>query len=245
MNNNNITYEEIPLLDFVSNDKLFNAVTKVLDTAKNAIKSDRDFYKNSVDPFSALFDATTAEITIEAWVKLEKGRQRQKTLQNSIGEFHEEILGSVAEWERLPVGHLVDVISKENQVISEVKNKHNTTKGSDKKEIYNNLKHALATPEYSNFTAYYVEIIPKSAKTYNKPFTPSDNRTKTKMSENPDIRIIDGRSFYELVTGDKLALDKLYKIIPRVIADILNKPSITEYSGEELFHTLFTKAFYR
>jgi len=243
--NDQVVYEETPLLVFISNDALFSAVDTVLSKAKNAIKSERDFYKNSVDPFSALFDAATAEITIDAWVKLEKGRQRQKTLQNAIGEFHEEILGSVANWERLPVGHLIDVISKGKKVISEVKNKHNTTKGSDKKEIYNNLKYALSTPEYKDFTAYYVEVIPKSAKTYNKPFTPSDNRTKTKMPENPNIRIIDGKSFYELVTGDKLALDKLYKVLPRVIADILSKPSITDYSGEELFHTLFTKAFYR
>ena len=237
--------KEIPLLSFISNKNLFNAVDTVLVKALDATKSDRDFYKNSVDPFSALFDAATAKITLDSWAKIEKGRQRQKTLQNAIGEFHEEILGAVPGWERLPVGGVIDVVSKTKKIITEIKNKYNTTKGSDKKEIYTNLKFKLATPQYFGYTAYYVEIIPKGARIYNKPFTPSDNRTNQRLSEDPRIRVIDGKSFYELVTGDSLALDKLYKALPAVMAELLKRPGVIDYSREELFTTLFDKAFHK
>ena len=238
-----VFYEEQQLLPFISNDKLFSAVETIFKKIKNTEQSDKDFYKNSVDPFSAIFDASSSGISLEQWLKQEKARQRQKTLQNTIGEFHEEIIGSVAGWERLPVGNLVDVRNLDRKIIGEVKNKHNTTKGSDKKDLYDNLAFALAKPEYKGFTGYYVEIIPKSGATYNKSFTPSDNKTKDRRPENEKIRIIDGCSFYELVTGEKLALEKLYKVLPVVISDCLGVNKARDYSSEQLFHELFAKAF--
>ncbi len=238
-----VIYEETSLLGFISNEKLFNAVEKILKKTEKAKQADKDIYKNSVDPFSALFDASSAGITLADWMELEKTRQVQKTLQNTIGEFHEEIIGSMLGWERLPVGHIIDVVNKDKKIIAELKNKHNTTKGSDKMVLYHNLDMELNTDQYRDFTGYYVEVIPKNGQVYDKPFTPSDNTTKSRKPENSKIRVIDGKSFYALASGDSDALQKLYRALPRVISDILNKPNITNYSTEELFHTLFGKAY--
>ncbi|WP_010129810.1 Eco47II family restriction endonuclease, partial [Haemophilus sputorum] len=67
-----------------------------------------------------------------------------------------------------------------------------------------------------NTVGYYVEILPVNGKTYDKPFTPSDNKTKTRRPENDRIRQIDGKSFYERVTGNPNALEDLYKMLPEV-----------------------------
>ncbi|EKD99513.1 MAG: type II restriction enzyme (Eco47II, Sau96I) [uncultured bacterium] len=238
-------YKEQQLLSFITNEKLFSAVETIFKKTQNMVQSDKAFYRNSVDPFSAVFDASSSNITLEQWVNQEKARQRQKTLQNAIGEFHEEIIGSVAGWERLPVGRLIDVRNMSRKTIGEIKNKHNTTKGSDKKDLYDNLEFALNTPEYKGFTGYYVEVIPKNGLTYNKIFTPSDNKVSLRRPENENIRIIDGCSFYDFVTGDEHALERLYKVLPIVISDCLGVSKARDYSSEQLFHELFAKAFIR
>ena len=237
-----IIYKENQLLPFITNDKLFSAVEKIFFKVKNTVQSDKNFYKNAVDPFSALFDASSSGITLEQWVKLEKTRQRQKTLQNTIGEFHEEIIGGVDGWERLPVGKLIDVKCDHRKIIGEIKNKHNTTKGSDRKDQYDNLEYALNNT-YPGYTAYFVETIPKNRAKYNKEFTPSDNKLSTNRVKNEMIRVIDGGSFYELVTGDRFALIKLYRVLPLVIRDILEVEKLPDYNSELLFHELFAKAF--
>ncbi len=238
-----VLYEEVQLLSFISNEKLFHAVEKIITKAKKSKREDKDIYKNAIDPFSALFDASLAGISLKDWLEVERTRQVQKSLQNTIGEFHEEIIGSMPGWERLLVGHIIDVVNPEKKIIAELKNKWNTTKGSDKVVLYNSLSMELKSEQYSGYTGYYVEVIPEKGKTYDKPFMPSDHTKHIRKPENQRIRIIDGKSFYALASGDPLALQKLYKILPRVIAEIENSPSIADYSSEELFHILFGKAY--
>lgn len=43
----------------------------------------------------------------------ETTRQAQKTLQNHIGDFHQNILGSVDGWINLKVGSIIDLISED------------------------------------------------------------------------------------------------------------------------------------
>ncbi len=85
-------------------------------------------------------------------------------------------------------------------------------------------------------------MIPKNKKTYDKPFTPSDNRTHAQRPLNESIRVIDGKSFYTLATGDQDALKKLYSILPRVIGDVLGreqKAIAEDTSFEDLFNIIY------
>ena len=81
-----------------------------------------------------------------------------------------------------------------------------------------------------------------SKKQCNKPFTPSDNKTKTRRNENENIREMDGATFYDLATGEKGAIKQLYNILPHIITDITknNKDKILK---DPLFQELFEKAF--
>lgn len=230
------------LLPFISNKNLYDHVGAVLKTAQQASNlAEEKLYSNVVDPFSALFDVLRQKITLADWMNQEKTRQIQKTMQNALGEFHQAVLGSMDGWEDLPVGHVIDVRNMGKKIIAEIKNKHNTTKGSDKKSIYDNLNSQLKAG-YKGFTSYYVEIVPKGKKPYDKPFTPSDNVTKKSRTNNEKIRVIDGKSFYALASGQKDALKMLYTTLPKVIADILGTKhqSITE---DALFMELFNRAY--
>jgi hypothetical protein len=227
-------------LKFIKKEKLFFLCKRIVDVLqKSANSKEIQLYKNIVDPFSALFDASYQGISLSQWLELEKTRQIQKTFQNEIGSFHQQILGSIDGWEDLEKGNIVDIRNNKRKIIAEIKNKFNTTKGNHKIAIYDDLN-LLLNNEYKGYTAYYVSILTK--KRINKTFIPSDNKTKQKRPENKNIIEIDGKSFYTIVTGDNNALYKLYKIIPEVLSEILNKDN-KKIISDPLFDKLFEQAF--
>ena len=52
------------------------------------------------------------------------------------------------------------------------------------------------------------------------PFTPSDKEKGELCTLNELIRVIDGASFYELVTGREHALKELHVVLPSVIEKV-------------------------
>lgn len=180
----------------------------------------KDLRRNTIDVFSQALECTVLDISKEEWEKRELTRQAQKTLQNKIGELHQKILGTIDGVTDLGVGEIIDL--KGDNFIAEVKNKHNTTKGNHKIAIYDDLEECLSKAD-DNTIGYYVEILPINGKTYDKPFTPPDNKTQTRRPENDRIRQIDGKTFYEKVTGNPNALEELYKMLPEVTAEIIKE----------------------
>ena len=131
----------MPYLKFISDKDLCDAVArvvKIIETAEHDVEI--KLHKNVVDPFSALFHGITHAISYQEWIEQEKARQTQKTMQNAIGDFHQEVLGAVLGWKDLGVGGGLDVVNEEKKIIAEVKNKFNTTKGNHKVEIYDAIK---------------------------------------------------------------------------------------------------------
>ncbi|HYV33297.1 MAG TPA: Eco47II family restriction endonuclease [Candidatus Limnocylindria bacterium] len=230
------------LLPFITNEALFFNVQKVIDKALLAAKkSEENLHSNVLDPFSAVFDASCQGISLKDWIKLEKSRQIQKTLQNAIGDFHQDTIGSISTWENLPTGGIVDVRNKNRKIIAEIKNKYNTTKFSDRPAYYDSLKH-LIEGDYAGYTSYYVEVIPDGRKVYNEPFTPSDHIQKGKKPANEKIRLVDGKTFYQIATGQKDALQKLYEIVPYVASTILGF-RVEKITEDKLFSELFKQAY--
>ncbi len=222
-------------------------VTSLVHKARQSVyEAETDLYKNNVDPFSALIDSMLQGIPLSNWVMQEKVRQSQKTLQNCIGNFHQSVIASFDGWEDLGTGKIIDIRNKDRNIVAEIKNKYNTTKGNHKIQIYRDIKATLYQPDHNGFIGYYVEIIPsgRGAKTlYNKPFVPSDNtKNGERVIARDDIRVIDGRSFYKIVTGAEDALSQLYKALPEMIRKALNDSSIKP-ENETLFSELFEKAF--
>jgi hypothetical protein len=230
-----------PLLPFINDEDFIRNVEAVLSAAQSAFDHAEDkLYSNTIDPFSAVFDASRQGISLEIWLQQEKSRQVQKTMQNAIGAFHQNLIGSIPGWESLH-NKVIDVINKEKLIIAEIKNKYSTTKGNHMKNIYDDILSALKS-DYKGFTGYYVEIIPHTLEPYDKPFTPSDNIKKNRRRTNEKIRKIDGKSFYALATGRPGALKELYYALPKAIASLKGTPH-DHISNDSLFEELFARAY--
>ena len=210
----------MPFLHWIEDNRLITEVNHLLEIAKDAQKNAvNKFGKNVIDPFAALFEISGFEIDYELWVKNETARQAQKTLQNHIGDFHQNILGYSTGWVNMKVGNVIDLTSESNKIIAEIKNKYNTISGGKLSDLYYSLDELISpkTSIYKGFTAYYVTIIPNKPERHNTPFTPSNKAKGSKCALNEHIRQIDGASFYSLVTGDDSALENLYDVLPDVI----------------------------
>ena len=212
-------------LKYISDDDLISEVKKVLDVVINRKKqAPEKFHENVIDPFSTLFEAAIFDIKHSGWRRTETIRQCQKTLTSKIGKFHQNILGHVTGWVNLKTGSEsgVDLQCKNKKLIAEVKNKHNTITGGKLVNEYIALEE-LIMPKASKFvgyTAYFVTIVPSKPSGIDEPFTPSNKKTGVRCVSNKNIRIIDGASFYALVTGRENALGELYKALPKVIERI-------------------------
>jgi hypothetical protein len=210
----------MPRLSWIDDTVLKQEVSLLLTIAKDAQRNaPKVFGNNIIDPFAAIFEMSGFEIDYPTWVRNETIRQVQKTLANHIGDFHQNILGSTKNWENKKVGNIIDLVSVENKIIAEVKNKFNTISGGKLSDLYNSLDRLVSpkTSIYKGYTAYYVAIIPKNGKRYDKLFAPSDKEKEEKCSANEKIREIDGASFYSLVTGSEKALEDLFDVLPEVI----------------------------
>jgi len=213
-------YKAMPLLSWIDDLNLKKEVCLLLNKAKEAqIAAFEQFGKNVIDQFSAIFEMSGFNIDYDTWLKSETTRQAQKTLQNHIGDFHQNILGYSEGWTNMKVGNVIDLFSERNKVIAEVKNKYNTISGGKLSDLYNTIDGLISpkTSIYKGYTAYYVAIIPKKPERFNKPFTPSDKEKGEKCPVNEHIREIDGASFYSLVTGSESALEDLFDVLPDVI----------------------------
>jgi len=199
-------------LDFIKDDILINSVLEVYETLENELEKFRDqkyLTRNSLDPFDFIFKNDK----YENWVYHEKLRQIGKTISNKIGNFHETILGNVYDFKVINQGH--DIQSDKKKIIADVKNKHNTVKGSDRIGLAKFLQSKIDS-KFFGYKAYVVEIIPKDKKKYCEIFSASDRLTGKRIYFK-DVYKIDGLSFYELATGYKNAIYELYKIIPIIL----------------------------
>ncbi len=234
----------MPFLSWISDSDLQHEVSQLLAIAKSAQKAAvKDFGKNVIDPFAAMIEMSGFEIDFETWIKSETTRQAQKTLQNHIGDFHQNIVGYSKGWVNLKVGNVIDLASAENKCIAEIKNKYNTVSGGKLSDLYHSLNDLISPKSsiYKGYTAYYVAIIPKNGQRYNKPFIPSDKNKGEKCPLNEHIREIDGASFYALATGHENALQELFTVLPSVINHCTN--GLIKIKNINKLNEFFNQAF--
>jgi len=211
-------------------------IVSMINNFRKRVK-DEDIHSQVIDPFSSMIEASLNKLNYENWIRSETSRQRQKTLQNAIGKLHQKLLGNIIGVDDLGVGNWVDIVCHDKKIIAEIKTKHNTVKKTDLYSVYDELKEALNKSTYADYTAYYVEIIPAKPLKYNEVFTPLDNNTKVARPERADIKRIDGKSFYELLTGDPNALEKMYSKIQEILS---NKFDLQE---AKYFNKLFLRTY--
>ena len=111
-------------VDFISDEHFLDCVAnlhKAYLKAKNNITK-KKFNENKVDIIKLTFDSKFNEIDEESLIKTEILRQIDKSINNSIGTFHEQILGGIKGFE---VGNFsgFDIKANDNTLFAELKNK--------------------------------------------------------------------------------------------------------------------------
>lgn len=208
-------------VDFVSDEDFLECVKHVIDFYLSDEFQEEPMTvlkesKNDIDAIKTIFDVTVKQIGFDGWANKEIERQQDKTINNKIGEFHQELLGKVDGWVNLGIEDEteIDLKKKDNTVFIELKNKHNTMNSSSTKTCREKLENVIA--KYPNATAYWAYIISKKYKTEERVWI-------YKGRENEKIRRISGDLLYEMITGDPDALEKVYEAIPKAIVDILGE----------------------
>ena len=112
------------ILPFLLDEDLRICTEKIVRTIESRVLNvDRQLHRNVIDPFSAVFGCLVQGMEPDHWLQLEKVRQIQKTLENGLGEFHQDILSSLPGWERMD--DVVDLKNRDLKMVAEVKNKFN------------------------------------------------------------------------------------------------------------------------
>lgn len=203
-------------LSFVSDEHFMQCVSNLhksyLKAKKNVTK--KSFYSNKVDTIKMTFDAKFNNIDEESLIQLEILRQIDKSINNSIGTFHEQVLGGIEGFE---VGKLsgFDIKANDNTLFADIKNKHNTMNSSSAESLFNKL--ARYADDYKRAKCYWVQILAKSS--FNELWKGDINGKEYSHSR---VYKISGDQFYALLSGKEDAFLQLYQALPIAINDFLN-----------------------
>lgn len=106
-------------LNYITDEHFLNCIGNLHDSylrAKKNISKNR-FYKNKVDTIKLTFDSKFNKIAEKDLIETEVLRQIDKSINNSIGTFHEQILGGISGYE---IGQLsgFDIKAEDNSLFA-------------------------------------------------------------------------------------------------------------------------------
>lgn len=194
-----------------------------------------DAEKITAEPTLAIARSLLTPSTVEQSLLADRLVNITKSLQNAVGNFHQEVLGAFNNWESTgSSGGSFDIRSLEpnplaggKKVLAEVKMRYNTIKASDEKIVFDNLRNAYIHNGRNDHISYLVQVIPKNLQPYDEPWKVSNREP------DPNVRAIDGVSAYHLVSGDPTALRQLLEEFPNIFAKAYKQLSKTELNYSE------------
>jgi hypothetical protein len=225
-------------VDFVSDEHFLECVKWVCDSypEKSNEVDIGALQRNIIDPFKMMFDIVNGGLSVEDWIKHETVRQADKTINNRIGDFHQKLLGGVKGWTNLGTGDesKVDLKKNDDSIFIELKNKFNTVNSDSLSKVRDKLEGAISA--HPKATAFWAYIIERDGSSGESPWVYLGRN-------NPKIKKIWGSNVYQLVTGDKQALEKVWKVLPTAISDVLgSKQNISSEDMKKLVE-FFKSAF--
>jgi len=202
-------------VDFITDEHLLNCIANLHKSyleAKNDI-SKKKFYSNKIDTIKLTFDTKFNDLDEETLIEAEILRQIDKSINNAIGTFHEEVSGGIIGFEK---GNLsgYDIKAQNNTLFADIKNKHNTMNSSAAESLFQKL--SKYADKYPKSKCYWVQILATSS--FNEKWEASLNGTSYKHDR---VYKISGDQFYKLLSKQDDAFFQLYKSLPKAIADFL------------------------
>jgi hypothetical protein len=213
-------------VNFVTDEHLLTCIGNLHNAylkAKNNITK-KNFYSNKVDTIKLTFDSKFNDIDEEKLIQSEILRQIDKSINNSIGTFHEQILGGIKGFE---AGNLsgYDIKATDNTLFADIKNKHNTMNSSAAEALFQKLKRYA--DDYKQAKCYWVQILAKGS--FCELWSGDINGKEYSHSR---VYKISGDQFYALLSGQQDAMFQLYKALPNAIKDYLKSVEETEEIAE-------------
>lgn len=208
-------------LNYISNEHLLSCIENLHQAylkAKNNV-SKKQFYSNKVDCFKLTFDALFNGMDEESLIQGEILRQIDKSINNSIGTFHEQILGGINGYQ---MGKLsgFDIKANDDSLFADIKNKHNTMNSSAAEALFQKL--ARYANDFKQAKCYWVQILAKDS--FCELWTGEINGKEYSHSR---VYKISGDQFYAMLTGEEDALFQLYSVLPNAISEYLERTEIT------------------
>lgn len=215
-------------VSFISDEHLINCIAnlyKAYSKAKSNVTK-KSFYSNKVDTIKLTFDAEFNRINEESLIQAEVLRQIDKSINNSIGTFHEQILGGIKGFE---IGNLsgFDIKAVDNTLFAIIHHENIDSKLIPL--LFEKLAH------YANYSkktkCYWVQFASETS--FNSLFY--GNSGELHFSHKRVYKI-SGDQFYALLTGQEDALYQLYKTLPIAIKDFLDS---TQQMSNYVENTIF------
>lgn len=202
-------------VNFISDEHLLSCIQNLHDSyvkAKANITK-KKFFNNKIDVFKLTFDTKFNYLDEKNVIETEILRQIDKSINNSIGIFHEQILGGIKGYERGSLSGF-DIKSNDDSLFADIKNKHNTLNSSAAESLFQKL--ATYADRYKQANCYWVQILAKGS--FNEKWFGEINGKEYSHSR---VFKISGDKFYELLSGSETAFVDLYKALPIAIQDFL------------------------
>lgn len=199
------------------------------------------FNSNLIDPVKLIFDKSVYRTGWEEIVNNEIFRQRDKSNNNDIGYFHQNIFAYFkgcevpqAGWDviyrnaggiLMPDGDIV------HTVYVEMKNKHNTMNSASSAKTYIKMQGQIL--EDDDCACFLVEAIAKRSQNI-KWATKVDG----KNVQHRLIRRVSMDRFYEVLTGDKHAFYKMCMALPGTIHTVVNEDGAVAVPSDTVMQEL-------
>ncbi|MCC5917777.1 MAG: Eco47II family restriction endonuclease [Cryomorphaceae bacterium] len=202
-------------VDFVTDEHLLTCIENLHTSyvKAKAKVSKKKFYNNKIDTIKLTFDTKFNKIDEESIIETEILRQIDKSINNSIGTFHEQVLGGIKGYE---LGKLsgFDIKAEDNSLFADIKNKHNTMNSSAAEALFQKL--ARYADDYKQAKCYWVQILAKGS--FKEHWKGDINGKEYSHSR---VFKISGDQFYALLSGNDHALYDLITALPNAINDFL------------------------
>ncbi|MCI5776296.1 MAG: Eco47II family restriction endonuclease [Bacteroidales bacterium] len=233
-------------LGFISDEDIYEHVRTTVLQYRRHIDLD-SFNKNIIDPIKLTFDAKIYGQTVPQTIETECLRQIDKTNNNRIGYFHQNVFKYAGGgWEVPENGDKggFDVVNEKLHIFVEMKNKHNTMNAASSSDTYVKMQNKILHDDKA--TCMLVETIAKQSQNVTWALSVNENGRKQHYSHER-IRRVSIDKFYEIVFKDSTAFCKLCRALPDILDDVTSNDASARLENtvyEELDKTDFYKSLY-
>ena len=216
-------------LGFISDENIYNHVKETVLRYSANIDL-KGFNKNIIDPIKLTFDAKVYGRTMEEVVASECIRQMDKSNNNHIGYFHQNLFRYAGNGWSVPIQGF-DVVNEERHIFVEMKNKHNTMNSSGAGKTYIKMQDQLLSDD--DCACFLVEAIAQRSQNIKW-----DTTVDKKKVSHRRIRRVSIDQFYAMVTGEDDAFYQLCMVLPEIIENVVKDGTVVKTPKDTAFEEL-------